>query len=180
MRAFVAIKIPEDGSLSKPVMELSSTGDMKVYGPKGLHLTLCFIGDIGEEHTEDMTDAIREAVEGTGPFDISIRGMGSFPGRKGPRIAWIGAESGGILEGLAERIANNMDDKGVGHDLKKFVPHITIGRARDFNGSQSASDIISKYEDTEFFTYECDRIILYNSELRPEGAAYRILSEVSL
>lgn len=180
MRAFVAIRIPEDGSLSKPIKELSSTGDMKVYGPKGLHLTLCFIGDIGEEYTEDMTDAIREAVEGIGPFDISIRGMGSFPGRKGLRIAWIGAESDGILEGLAERIANNMDAKGVGHDLKKFVPHITVGRARDFNGSPSASDIISKYEEVEFFTYECNKIILYNSELRPEGATYSVVSEVSL
>lgn len=180
MRAFVAIRIPEVESLSKPVRELSSAGDMKTYGPGGLHLTLCFIGEIGEGYVDDMTDAIKEAAEGVDPFTISIRGMGSFPGRKGPRIAWVGAGSNGILESLSERITDNLDAKGVGHDLKKFVPHITIGRARDFNGSPSASRIIEEYGKTEFLTYDCDRVSLYNSELQPEGATYSIVSEVLL
>ena len=80
MRAFIALKIPNDESLVGPIGELSSAG-MKVYGPKGLHITLSFIGEIEEGRASDIVEVLTEATKGTGPFDINLRGMGSFPER---------------------------------------------------------------------------------------------------
>ena len=179
MRAFIALKIPNDESLVGPIGELSSAG-MKVYGPKGLHITLSFIGEIEEGRASDIVEVLTEATKGTGPFDINLRGMGSFPGKNGPRIAWIGAESGGFLEKLAERLSESLKVHNIEHDFKKFVPHITVGRARDILGSSTVEPVIDKYSRTEFFKFSCNELILYSSELRPEGPIHKAISHVML
>ena len=86
MRTFIAVRIPEHPSLAEPVLKLKSTNEMKTYGPKGLHLTLCFIGDIAESEVRDVIDALNEATDGLNSFDVSVRGMGTFPGRVGARV----------------------------------------------------------------------------------------------
>jgi 2'-5' RNA ligase len=180
MRTFIALKIPNDVSLNRPIEELSSIGGMKVYGPNGLHITLSFIGEIEEERTSDILDSLNEATKDLGPFDITLKNMGSFPGKNGPRIVWLGTESKGIIEALAERLADRLKVHNVEYDNKKFVPHITVGRARDGLGSSTAEPVIEKYSDTKFFNFVCDKITIYSSELRPEGPIHKAISHVML
>lgn len=179
MRVFIALKIPTDPSLIGPIEELSSIGGMKVYGA-GLHITLSFIGEIEDGRTSDIVNALTEAAEGIGPFDITLEKMGSFPGKNGPRIVWIGTYSNGIIEALTEKLSERLKALGVEHDVKKFVPHITVGRTRDGFGSPLATDVIEKYGDTEFFKFVCDKLTVYSSELRPEGPIHRAISHVTL
>lgn len=180
MRAFIALKIPEDPSLIGPIEELSSVGGMRVYGHKGLHITLSFIGEIEEARMPDIVNALTEAAEGIGPFDITLRGMGSFPGKNGPRIAWIGTRSNGVLEMLVEKLLDRLKAYEVEHDIKKFVPHITVGRASDGLGSPTAGSIVNNYSETEFFEFICDKLTIYSSELRPEGPIHKAISHITL
>ncbi len=177
MRTFVAIRIPEDKSVEEPISLLKSDKKMKTYGPGGLHLTLCFIGNIEEDEVPEIRNAIDEAVEGISSFDISVRGMGTFSGRKGARILWIGADSSGILEKIAKNISENLSRMNFAHDRKKFVPHITIGRSKDINGSKLAENIAESSKDAEFFDFECEKIVLYSSVLKPEGPVYEAIYE---
>jgi len=177
MRTFIAVRIPEHPSLAEPVLKLKSTNEMKTYGPKGLHLTLCFIGDIAESEVQDVIDALNEATDGLNSFDVSVRGMGTFPGRVGARVLWIGAESKGVLETLSEKISDNLNKKGIYHDGRKFVPHVTVGRSKDINGSVTAKEIAEENENREFFSFSCDKITVYSSELRPEGPVHRSIYE---
>ncbi|MGE0015570.1 MAG: 2'-5' RNA ligase family protein [Candidatus Methanomethylophilaceae archaeon] len=58
MRAFVAVKVPDGPSLSRPLEELSAAGGLRVYGAGDLHITLSFIGEIGHERLRDVSDAV--------------------------------------------------------------------------------------------------------------------------
>ncbi len=180
MRTFIALRIPEDKSLAEPVSLLKSERKMKTYGPGGLHITLCFIGDVAEDELRDVIDALDKAADGLSPFNISVKGMGTFPGKKGPRILWVGAESDGVLEKLAKDISDNLLERNISHDRKKFNPHITVGRSKDIDGSESAGKIAEENKDREFFAFECDRITVYSSELRPEGPIHKSVYEKTL
>ncbi|MDD2411132.1 MAG: RNA 2',3'-cyclic phosphodiesterase [Candidatus Methanomethylophilaceae archaeon] len=180
MRAFVAVKIPDGPSLYRPLEGLSAAGGLRVYGTGDLHITLSFIGEIGQERLRDVSDTVERAARGIGPFDITVGSIGSFPGKSGPRIVWAGARSGGKLEMLAERTAAELDEGGIGHDMKKFVPHITLARARDERGAPSASSVIERYSGTDFLTFTCRRITVFGSELTPSGAVHTPVSEIAL
>lgn len=180
MRIFIALRIPTDPSLNGPIEELSSAGGMRTYGPTGLHITLSFIGEIEEKRTSDIVDALTEAAKGISQFNITLKGMSSFPGKNGPRIVWIGTESDGILETLAERLAERLKAHDIEYDVVKFVPHITVGRALDGLGSSNVVSVIEKYSETEFFKFVCDKLTVYSSELRPGGPIHKAISHVML
>lgn len=180
MRTFIAIRIPENQSLAEPVSLLKSERKMKTYGPGGLHLTLCFIGNITEDEAKEVIGAVDDATEGLEPFNVSVRGMGTFPGRKGPRILWVGAESGGVLEKLAGDISAGLSERNISHDRKKFTPHITVGRSKDINGSELAGKIAEENKDREFFSFPCDKVTVYSSVLKPEGPVYKAVYEKEL
>lgn len=180
MRAFVAVKVPDRPLLIWPFKGLSADGGMKIYGTGDLHITLSFIGEIERGRLSDVTEAVARAAHGTGPFEIKVGGLGSFQGRRGPRTVWVGAESGGNLEKLAERISEELDGKGIGHDRKKFIPHITLARFRNERGAPSASSLIERYEGDDSFTFTCRKITIFSSELGPSGAVHTPLSEIPL
>jgi 2'-5' RNA ligase len=180
MRAFVAVKVPGGPSLSRPLGGLSAAGGLRVYGTGDLHITLSFIGEIEQERLRDVSDAVGRAVRGIGPFEITVGRMGSFPGRSGPRIVWAGAWSGGRLEMLAERISAELDEGGIGHDRKKFVPHITLARARDERGAPSASSVIERYKESDLLRFSCKKVTVFGSELTPSGAVHTPVSEICL
>lgn len=180
MRAFVAVKVPDGPSLSRPLKCLSAAGGLRVYGTGDLHITLSFVGEIGQERLREVSDAVERAVRGIGPFDITVGRMGSFPGKSGPRIVWAGAWSGGKLEMLAERVSAELDESGIGRDRKKFVPHITLARARDERGAPSASSVIERYKETDLLIFPCKRVTVFGSELAPSGAVHTPVSEICL
>lgn len=180
MRVFIAIKIPQDSSLRGPLDKLRNAGGMRVYDSRTLHLTLRFIGEVKEELVPEIIEAVTKAAEGMNPIPVRLKGMGSFPEKGAPRIVWIGASSGGELEKLAERIFAELKARKIPFDRKRFVPHITVARARGDKGSPKSSEIISEFRDAQFFSFVCNDIILYKSELGEKGAVHTILHETFL
>jgi 2'-5' RNA ligase len=180
MRVFVGLKIPADPSLLPPLDGLRSTGEMRVYDSRTLHLTLRFIGETEEERIPDIADAVAEAAEGMGPIPVKLKGMGSFPEKGAPRIVWIGASSGGKLEKLADGISKNLKEKGIPFDRKRFVPHITVARARNEKGAPKCSKTISEFGNVQFFSFVCNDISVYKSELGKKGAVHTVLQEIFL
>jgi 2'-5' RNA ligase len=81
---------------------------------------------------------------------------------------------------LAERISAELDESGIGHDRKKFVPHITLARARDGRGAPSASSVIERYKGTDLLRFPCEKITVFGSELTPSGAVHTPVYEICL
>ena len=68
-------------------------------GPDDFHLTLAFLGDVGDPDLNAVCLAVAEAVREQPRFDLIVRGLGAFPDPARPRVLWAGVV--GDLDALA-------------------------------------------------------------------------------
>lgn len=63
-------------------------------------------------------------------------------------------------------------------DEKDFVPHLTLGRIKDFRSITNLIDLIKDNATTEVGKFEVNSVILFKSTLTPKGPIYDKLFEV--
>ncbi len=93
------------------------------------HLTLAFLGEVGETACRVLETVVRPAVQSHRPFDVLLAGGGVFPDLARPRVIWIGAGPPDVLGGLAESVRSACDRVGFPAD-RAFRAHLTLGRVR--------------------------------------------------
>jgi len=184
IRAFVAFDLPSD--IIDHVVRLQSA--LRARGlrlrwvrPQNLHLTLKFLGDILQADAGTVGQAIQRSGQGMEPLEMTIQGMGVFPGIKRPRVLWIGL--GGQIELLRQlyaRIEAELSDLGFDREKRGFTAHLTIAR---FKEAVAPQDLLQAFQELGVYeprAFLADRLILYKSDLRPQGAIYTPLAEVRL
>lgn len=183
LRCFIAVALP--GPLKNAVGEVirklgESGADIKWVPDENLHLTLKFLGETGEGRLEEIKGALHKKLSPYAPFYIKIGGVGYFPGGKNPRVIWVGIEEPGSLADIYTDIENVMVKFGYPREGRPFSPHLTIGRVRS---PKRVAEVIKRLE--EFRTVAFDEFVvkgvsLMKSELKPGGAEYSGLAEISL
>ena len=139
------------------------------------------LSDIEEEYIDKIAAVIEEASKGQSPFEISIKGSGAFPNLKNPRIIWIGVEDGTKgLTHLQQPLDYGLNAIGFEREEREFRPHLTLGRVKGPRGKERLSAAVSELKDIKAGSFIVDRVILYKSELKPTGAVYAKLKEVTL
>ena len=93
--------------------------------PNNLHLTLKFVGEVGEAEIPAIHQALAEVGSRFSPFDCSFKGLGVFPNVMAPRILWLGVQSPMLfsLQGAIESALRNI---GVPPEHRGYRPHITL------------------------------------------------------
>jgi len=184
MRAFVAFELPgriidRTNELQRALMDQGLK--MRWVKPQNLHLTLRFLGDIPEADVPRIGLAIKAAVEDESALELTIQGMGVFPGIKRPRVLWVGL--GGQIERLRQlhrRLEDQLAQVGYTRDKRGFKAHLTIARAK----SPVAPDLLLRaINDAGEFTplsFSARKMVLFKSDLRPQGAVYTRLAEAQL
>jgi 2'-5' RNA ligase len=145
---------------------------------QSMHLTLKFLGEIEPATVPDVTCAIQKASEGIKPFELEIRGLGFFPNPKRPRVFWAGvAGQLEALEGLHGGLEQALSSLGFEKENRPFSAHLTLARfrGRDFE----AAGALGGHEES-FGTQTVEEIVLFKSELRPQGPRYTPLSVTPL
>ncbi len=184
LRAFVAINLPEE--IIEHVRSLQDA--LKDHGlklrwvkPSNLHLTLKFLGEIPEKDIAAIGKAVQLGTGIEAPLDLTIQGMGVFPGIKRPRVLWIGI--GGEAERLKQiqdRIEGQFESMGYRREKRSFKAHLTLARIK---GKVSPRRLLGAIEAEGDFgpqPFTATKLILYKSDLRPSGAVYTALKEVVL
>ena len=125
LRLFAALAIPDD--IADRLLPLMKGVPGAKWRPReNLHLTLRFFGELTEPVAEDLDAALEEATRGHAPFDVRLKGAGSFGGAD-PHALWIGAAESEALRQLAAacetRGAAGEAEAGADH---KFTPHVTV------------------------------------------------------
>jgi 2'-5' RNA ligase len=183
IRAFVAVdlepqtvqKIAEATVQLRPRMP-----GIRWLPPTNFHLTLKFLGDIDEAKVAPIAAALERDLYPFSCFTINAKGLGVFPDPKRPRILWVGLV-GGELNALASRVEKALAPFGFAAEKRAFTPHLTVGRWRQFDGSpKELGDEIEKWRGHDFGRSNVDKVILFQSVLKPEGAVYRPLKVVAL
>ena len=171
-RLFVAIDLPED--IRDQVLSLRQDDLPPGRWPRrdALHLTLHFIGDVPEAVARAYGRILREVDAPA--FELRIAGVGQFPIEARPRVIWAGVENTPPLRDVYEAVAVALERERFQRERRRFHPHITLMRFKKPLRRGLASTWLRQHMD--FFTepFPVTKFALYESDLKPSGAVYRV------
>jgi 2'-5' RNA ligase len=133
----------------------------------------------------EISAALSEACEGTGPLNLVVGAIGAFPNIARPRVVWIGLESDiGRLRALALTIGQRLEPLGYKPD-KPFQPHITLGRVREAVRPDELRVISQALtaqaaRNSPKTTFTVNAVSLMESHLQPGGSVYTQLASAEL
>lgn len=128
IRLFVALPLPP---ALRQTLALAGGGipGAKWSPPENLHLTLKFIGEV-DEHTADDIVSVLDTVHAPA-FEVALRGIGLFEGKRGPRLLYAGVEASAALLDLEKRVEAALARvPGLDIEDRRFVPHVTLARLK--------------------------------------------------
>jgi len=182
MRVFVAVDIPERIRLGISKLQdfLSGRGvrEIRWTRPSGIHLTLRFCGEIPPETVRLLSEACAPGAP-VYPFRVALSRLETFPPRGLPCVLVISTAESAGLQKLAEWVGKRSEAVGIPTELRRFHPHLTLGRFRSGARRLSAQpgelgEELSRQE------MEVDRFKIFQSHLGPDGARYEVLAEIPL
>jgi 2'-5' RNA ligase len=187
MRIFAALPLPQAAveKLESLAAELKARyPDLKVVKPGGMHITMIFFGELNQEQTLEVMKAMDSQELKTASIQAVMGGVGQFPPKGQPRVIYCPIQKGGPEIGYLYRIYYRLVSAVPVLHLeaeRAFTPHITLARSR---GERSRTSSISLSDVEELFQFEysliLDRLVLYQSILRPRGAEYKVMKTVAL
>ena len=184
MRVFIAIELQDSikDKIARVQERLKVTQDkIKWVDPASVHLTLKFLGEIGEEKLEKVQQVVRELAERIPPFKMEIKGMGVFPGFSSPRVIWIGArDRSGRLEKLAAHLEEALAKERFAKEKRKWKAHLTLGRVKSLRETDKLGELIRKEIETDAGKMEVKDITVMRSQLTPRGPIYTSLGQIHL
>ncbi|MEK7348408.1 MAG: RNA 2',3'-cyclic phosphodiesterase [Candidatus Eisenbacteria bacterium] len=184
IRTFVAIPIPAawEEYLAGVSRELAGlVQGVSWVRPGNLHLTVRFLGDLGESGTARVGDAVARGADGFEAPLAELGRFGGFPTLDRPRVLWIGISRGEPeLLALGRRVNAAIDAAGFDRADKPFRPHLTLGRVREGAQGLGALRGYAPPPPPPPAAALLDRIVVMKSDLHPSGSRYTALREVRL
>ena len=151
--------------------------------PESLHLTVKFLGEIGEEQLASLQQAVENGIKDCSRFSLQVEGVGGFPNMNQPRVLWAGV-SGQVAE--LQRLVSHVEEAllplGFPSESKAFRAHLTLARikqrSREVGNALARSQVLDQH--TYFGLLNVHHVCLFRSELKPTGAVYHKLAELPL
>jgi 2'-5' RNA ligase len=177
VRVFAGLPLP--AGAKKHIVEYINSWCFNYSGLKpvkenSLHITLHFFGEKDPSEVKAISEAM-ENLKGNTAVPASLGGISSFPPRGTPRVFYLeliqGREEVKNIYTLFLKLLAPLGYK----EERNFIPHITLARNR----------IRKKYTlpepvNIKGFQFSIDRIILFESRLKPDGAEYFPLKTIML
>ncbi|SHH12567.1 2'-5' RNA ligase [Thermosyntropha lipolytica DSM 11003] len=184
MRLFVAIPVPEE--IKKYAYSLRSeldalAADVKWVEYENYHLTLKFLGDVGDDKLEKIRYGLICAAESSPPFTLKLSHLGFFPNHHRPRVLWIGVK--GEMEKayfLGDRVDAYLEELGFDREEKRTF-HLTLGRIRsDLNQDKLVKKVYELSRNIEEHPFTVSNFLLMESFLHAGGPIYKVDSSFTL
>jgi 2'-5' RNA ligase len=193
MRAFFAVDLAD--SLAAAVADaqepFADASGVDPVDPKRAHVTLKFLGEVGERGgdatddaptVDDVIAAGERAVDraDVAPFESEIRGLGVFPNREYVSVVWAGVGRGGdALAALHEALEAETTALGVDPADHDFTPHVTLARVENATGAEAVRDALDA-EEPEVGMFQVDEVRLVESTLTASGPEYEVVERFPL
>ena len=184
IRTFIALEL--DAAVVERLVavqrSLSSAGaNVRWVAGENLHLTLKFLGEVSEEHLPDVCEVVSQAASQIKPFDFSVSGVVCVPRAGAVRMVWAGVdEQTGRLGRLQGMLEESLEDMGFCKENRSYKPHLTLGRLGGTRNVRELRNAVSDIAQTEFGTARAEEIMVFSSQLTPEGPVYAPLSRAKL
>jgi len=181
VRAFVALPLPA-GAIEVCVRtqeELQSRGvrgRVRWTRPEQMHVTVKFLGDLAASDVGRACDVVRRAAFESCPFSCAMGSPDAFPTPRRARVVVAQLASVPTLEALFAELQGGFAPLAVHEEKRAFTPHVTLGRLRQpanieaqLSGFESAAGAV-----------RLDTLVLFRSELAPDGSRYTPLVRAPL
>jgi 2'-5' RNA ligase len=159
-----------------------ATEGIKWVEEENLHVTLQFIGEVGDRDLVAVCRAVEKTAAAQKQFALKVAGVGGFPNARRPRIVWAG-----ITDGSAELIAVHAaliePLEAIGcwrREERAYHPHLTLGRTKSDDPSEQLAKLLSKHESWTGGETTIREILVMASELTRQGPTYTVLSRAKL
>lgn len=134
MRMFIALPVPEEvkdhlSTFLEPRQEAGR--DLRWTLPEQWHLTLAFLPEVADRHTDELLERLERATSRRRPLDLRLAGAGAFPNPARAKVLWAGVEhEGEELMRLAggARAAGAKSGIEVPASGGRFHAHLTLAR----------------------------------------------------
>jgi len=174
MRAFLAIPLPPPTRQALASVANQIDG-LRAQKPHTIHLTLRFLDEIADP--APIVEALTPVAAAHEPFEMSLERIGVFPPRGAPRVVWVGLGAGEMQAGaLAAGIENALVPLGFRRERRPWHGHVTLGRFR--SPPRRADGLVD--EDRRFGQVPAEKLVLFQSNLTPDGAVHEVVQELSL
>lgn len=176
MRLFVAVDLGDaiTGAVDRAAARLVELAPAaKWLAAPAMHVTLVFLGEIGEDRAPPISEAIRGVAARHASFELSVEGGGTFGQPLRPRVLWLGL--GGEVAALAAlqaELARCLRPLGYEPEHRAFSPHLTLARARGHAGDPALDRCASALKELRLGPARVGELVLYRSELTPGGSIY--------
>ena len=163
VRAFLAIPVPaaHRQQLCAIGRSIGARG-MRWNNPENLHLTLAFLGAIGQPEINTLGNWLKKFTWTTA-VELQCEHIAAFPSCSSRLLAVHLAKSPELLA-LRARLTDQLGAFGIAFDDKAFRPHITLGR-----GKAGAIPLPPKSLDIKF---SAPGIVLFESRVDHQGSIY--------
>ena len=176
IRSFIAIDLPSgvQRALEELAAELKkSDAPVGWVRPEAIHLTLKFLGSVPEEMVASISSTLEQIARSVSPFQLQPCGCGAFPSIKQARVVWVGLQGdNGQLAELQKMVETAMVPFGFQPEGRPFRGHLTLGRVKGRQRLQALQQILLARQGFITEPFDVAELVLYKSELRPEGARY--------
>lgn len=172
IRAFVAVKLPEDiaDSLEDFLDDIRPLSKIHWVKREQFHITLKFLGELEPDVIDDVIDSL-SPMKHFEPFRIELSTIGAFPNMKNANVLWLGCSKGAKeLSALSRKVNDTLyRDEEIERDPRKFRAHMTLARLK---GEHVSDDVINQLGTFPLMNWTCDELVLMRSVLNPKGPVY--------
>lgn len=185
IRAFLAIEPSEE--ILAAIARLQEKLKREIRGaiswtrPQSNHLTLKFFGNIDRSSVESICASAKKQAAATPSLPLRVERMGVFPDLRKPRVLWVGtAGDSGKLALLQNNLEADFEKLGFPRENRPFRAHLTLGRIKDSGTAASIGEALKKNSEFTAGEFQAHELILFQSNLTPQGAIYTKLAAIPL
>jgi len=181
LRAFFALELADAARASclaclEPLRALPGGDGVRWVKGENLHVTLRFLGTIAETRVAALAASVGDQLTGIEPFALRLGAVRAFPNARRPRVVVREVDPPEPLTRLAAAVERGVVDAGFEAELRRFRPHLTLGRIRAKAGFPDVTAVDTPASDA----FDVTEIVLFRSELHPSGSRYAALARLPL
>ncbi|HAA04117.1 MAG TPA: RNA 2',3'-cyclic phosphodiesterase [Syntrophobacteraceae bacterium] len=184
IRAFIALDLHQGvlRALAELQQEWQRTAaPVSWIKPESIHLTLKFLGNIANEQAAEIQALLLKVAAVNAPLRLQPMGCGAFPSIKQMRVVWVGLQ-GAVEEllKLQKSVEEALVPLGFAPEDRPYRAHLTLGRVKGRRHLQLLQEAVLRRQGFQTEAFDVTEVVLYRSELRPEGARYTALFRAPL
>lgn len=180
LRLFFAVQLPTHTQRALDILleqlhQQEWAKKIRWIAPPNLHITLRFIGECPAEKLPALMENVATAIQNIGPFQLQLKTLELFPGKRHPRVLIVAVEMHSTLVKLAQTLESAVTSMELPAERRVFVPHLSLGRIMQH--VEFSELILPEFNSTQF---EVNHFVLIQSDHARNKKNYSVLEKFDL